>query len=108
MSYERGLIARMRLSQWEGGKILDPACGSGHFLLYCFDLLLTIYEEAWADEQSPASEGAGKSLRDDYPSLEALRRELPGLVLRHNLWGGHQPVKPDTIIYVPQTVGQPK
>ena len=24
-------------------KILDPACGSGHFLLYCFDLLLTIY-----------------------------------------------------------------
>src|SRR5262249_25400902 len=22
-------------------RILDPACGSGHFLLYCFDLLLT-------------------------------------------------------------------
>ena len=30
-------------------KILDPACGSGHFLLYCFDLLLTIYEEAYGD-----------------------------------------------------------
>ena len=30
-------------------KILDPACGSGHFLLYCFDLLLTIYEEAYND-----------------------------------------------------------
>src|SRR5262249_21941739 len=28
-------------------KVLDPACGSGHFLLYCFDLLVTIYEEAW-------------------------------------------------------------
>src|SRR4051794_550224 len=28
-------------------KILDPACGSGHFLLYCFDLLVEIYEEAW-------------------------------------------------------------
>jgi len=28
-------------------KILDPACGSGHFLLYCFDLLQTIYEEAY-------------------------------------------------------------
>jgi hypothetical protein len=27
-------------------KILDPACGSGHFLLYCFELLLAIYEEA--------------------------------------------------------------
>ena len=30
-------------------RVLDPACGSGHFLLYCFDLLLTIYEEAYAD-----------------------------------------------------------
>ena len=30
-------------------RILDPACGSGHFLLYCFDLLQTIYEEAYAD-----------------------------------------------------------
>ena len=28
-------------------RVLDPACGSGHFLLYCFDLLLAIYEEAW-------------------------------------------------------------
>jgi len=24
-------------------KILDPACGSGHFLLYCFAPLLVIY-----------------------------------------------------------------
>src|SRR5690606_27969664 len=30
-------------------RILDPACGSGHFLLYCFDLLQTIYEESWGD-----------------------------------------------------------
>ncbi|MFX0062653.1 MAG: BREX-1 system adenine-specific DNA-methyltransferase PglX [Candidatus Hermodarchaeota archaeon] len=27
-------------------KIIDPACGSGHFLLYCFDVLLQIYKEA--------------------------------------------------------------
>ena len=31
-------------------KILDPACGSGHFLLYGFDLLITIYREAWEDD----------------------------------------------------------
>src|SRR5438876_3828809 len=31
-------------------RVLDPACCSGHFLLYCFDLLLIIYEEAWAAE----------------------------------------------------------
>ena len=30
-------------------KILDSACGSGHFVLYCFDLLQTIYEEAYDD-----------------------------------------------------------
>jgi type II restriction/modification system DNA methylase subunit YeeA len=30
-------------------KILDRACRSGHFLLYCFDLLQTIYEEAYDD-----------------------------------------------------------
>ena len=30
-------------------RVLDPASGSGHFLLYAFDLLETIYEEAWLD-----------------------------------------------------------
>ena len=37
-------------------RILDPACGSGHFLLYSFDLLLTIYEEAWSAERSRSQE----------------------------------------------------
>src|SRR5204863_9474534 len=68
-------------------KVLDPACGSGHFLLYAFDLLETIYEEAWSDEGSPRSEATGRSLREDYPDLEALRRATPGLILRHNLHG---------------------
>jgi type II restriction/modification system DNA methylase subunit YeeA len=51
--------------------VLDPACGSGHFLLYAFDLLLAIYEEAYADSESPKSEATGKALAEDYPSLEA-------------------------------------
>jgi hypothetical protein len=68
-------------------RILDPACGSGHFLLYAFDLLLTTYEEAWADEASPPSELTGRTLREDYPGLDELRRALPGLILRHNLHG---------------------
>ena len=38
-------------------KILDPACGSGHFLLYCFDLLQTIYLEAWEQGQCRADFG---------------------------------------------------
>lgn len=68
-------------------RVLDPACGSGHFLLYSFDLLLVIYEEAWADADSPKSEATGHTLSTDYLSLDALRRALPGLVLRHNLYG---------------------
>jgi hypothetical protein len=60
-------------------RILDPACGSGHFLLYCFDLLLTIYEEAYADPD------LGPKLKEDYPTLEALRRDAPRLILAHNL-----------------------
>ena len=53
-------------------KILDPACGSGHFLLYCFDLLQTIYEEAWEDESLPApapgrpAGGEGERLPSPY------------------------------------------
>ena len=68
-------------------RILDPACGSGHFLLYCFDLLLIMYEEAWADAASPASELTGKTLRKDYPEITRLKAALPGLILAHNLHG---------------------
>ncbi|SEU47600.1 Eco57I restriction-modification methylase domain-containing protein [Nonomuraea wenchangensis] len=67
--------------------VLDPACGSGHFLLYAFDLLLTIYEEAWGDESSPVSEITDHTLHEDYPDLESLRSAAPGLILRYNLHG---------------------
>lgn len=62
-------------------RILDPACGSGHFLLYCFDLLQVIYEEAYDDPY------LGAALRKDYPSLADLRQAVPGLILKHNLHG---------------------
>lgn len=68
-------------------RVLDPACGSGHFLLYAFDVLLAIYEEAYADSASPKSEPTGRTLAEDYPSLDALRRAVPGLILAHNLHG---------------------
>ena len=68
-------------------KVLDPACGSGHCLLYAFDLLATIYEEAMADPDSPNSEATERTLREDYPAVEALRKALPGLILAHNLHG---------------------
>src|SRR5699024_5560775 len=45
-------------------KIMDPACGSGHILLYAFDMLYEMYEEA------------------GYPS-----RDIPQLILENNLYG---------------------
>jgi hypothetical protein len=68
-------------------KILDPACGSGHFLLYAFDLLEMIYAETWADDQPTALKATGKTLREDYPKLDDLKCALPELILRHNLHG---------------------
>jgi len=47
-------------------RVLDPACGSGHFLLYAFDLLFAMYREA-------------------EPELDP--REIPGLILENNLFG---------------------
>lgn len=68
-------------------RVLDPACGSGHFLLYAFDLLLAIYDEAYADPAGPKCEATGSTLAEDYPSLDALKKAVPGLVLAHNLHG---------------------
>lgn len=62
-------------------KIIDPACGSGHFLLYCFDLLQAIYEEAYSDDE------LGPALQRDYPDFEQFQPAVPELILRHNLHG---------------------
>lgn len=44
--------------------VIDPACGSGHILVYAFDLLFEIYKE------------------QGY-----LERDIPALILTHNLYG---------------------
>lgn len=68
-------------------RVLDPSCGSGHFLLYVFDVLLSIYDEAYTDPDSPASETTGRTLAAEYPDIEALHRAMPALILAHNLHG---------------------
>ncbi len=76
-------------------RVLDPACGSGHFLLYAFDLLagdprsgfFGIYEEAWRAEAAPKSEVTGRTLKEEYDSELALRRAVPELILKYNLHG---------------------
>ena len=47
-------------------RVIDPACGSGHFLLYAFDVL----ERIWWHERPDIS-----------------KAEVPSLILEHNLYG---------------------
>lgn len=54
----------LKINKPEEIRLCDPACGSGHMLTYSFDLLFKIYAE----------EGYAPS-------------EIPGLILRHNLYG---------------------
>jgi hypothetical protein len=77
-------------------KLLDPACGSMHFGLYAFDLLLAIYREAWDWEQT---HGAGsldvstqpdagmQSLCQSYADQAAYLRDVPRLAIEHNIHG---------------------
>ncbi len=59
--------------------MLDPACGSMHAGLYAFDLFESIYEEAWELDL--------KSLRREYPEKEGFLREVPRLIIEHNIHG---------------------
>lgn len=67
--------------------LLDPACGSGHFLLYAYDLFEAWYEESWEQGDTPKSAATGRTLREEFQDLESLRRAIPGLILGFNLFG---------------------
>jgi hypothetical protein len=67
-------------------RVLDPACGSGHFLLYSFDLLEHMYREAWEHSLAAAGRADG-SLRDAFTTQEDLHRALPALIVENNLHG---------------------
>ena len=54
----------LRIQSPEALRICDPACGSGHMLVYAFELLYAIYEE------------------QGYTTSE-----IPALILTHNLYG---------------------
>ncbi|MDQ5937886.1 MAG: hypothetical protein QG574_5245 [Cyanobacteriota bacterium erpe_2018_sw_21hr_WHONDRS-SW48-000092_B_bin.40] len=54
----------LRVTKPEELKVCDPACGSGHMLVYAFDLLYSIYEE------------------EGYEPTE-----IPSLILQQNLYG---------------------
>lgn len=67
-------------------RILDPACGSGHFLLYSFDLLEQMYREAW-EHSLVDTRRSDASLRDSFATQEQLDHAMPTLIVEHNLHG---------------------
>jgi hypothetical protein len=77
-------------------KLLDPACGSMHFGLYAFDLFEEIYREAWDWEQTHGAaaldrETGGspdlKPLAETYANIDGLLRDVPRLIIEHNIYG---------------------
>ena len=72
--------------------MLDPACGSMHFGLYAFDLLETIYREAWELEtaQGPSAlvRPAGmKPLLKTFADQAEFLAQIPRLIIENNIHG---------------------
>ena len=63
-------------------KIIDPACGSMHFGLYCFDVLEQIYEEAW-DSHPELLVDIRKEITDKHEYV----KRVPNYIIEHNLHG---------------------
>lgn len=73
-------------------KMLDPACGSMHFGLYCFDLFERIYEEAWDIELAKGSEcfireNNQASLTQSYSDKAEFLTHVPRLIIENNIHG---------------------
>ncbi|MBW9106094.1 BREX-1 system adenine-specific DNA-methyltransferase PglX [Paraburkholderia phenoliruptrix] len=88
--------AALRLRDPRTLKLLDPACGSMHFGLYAFDLFVAIYREAWDWEQIHGSGSLDTStepaagflpLCKTYADQQAYLRDVPRLVIEHNIYG---------------------
>ena len=81
--------------------MLDPACGSMHFGLYAFDLFEVIYEEFWDLVERMKAEGKSRKEMEatypefssfilhtsDFSSKEEFLRDVPRLIIEHNLHG---------------------
>jgi hypothetical protein len=61
--------------------MLDPACGSMHFGLYCFDLFEHIYTEAWDNYPELLTDLRNSMTRSDFI------KQIPELIIRHNIHG---------------------
>lgn len=73
-------------------KMLDPACGSMHFGLYCFDLFEHIYIEAWDIELTQGAEAFEREndhapLTQTYSDKAEFLKHVPRLIIENNIHG---------------------
>ena len=75
-------------------KILDPACGSGSFLIYAFDVLADFYEEQnkkISDKQFELSKGRANpdmfQAQDEFKHLPPRIANYPKRILEDHLYG---------------------
>jgi hypothetical protein len=86
------LVAFQALRDPRTIRLLDPACGSMHFGLYAFDVFEVIYREAWAIEQTEGPQRLERPtgivpLTETYTDEQAYLRDVPRLIIEHNIWG---------------------
>jgi len=72
--------------------MLDPACGSMHFGLYCFDLFELIYIEAWDIELTQGAEAFEREnhhapLTQTYSDKAEFLKHVPRLIIENNIHG---------------------
>ena len=75
------------ISSAEEIRVLDPACGSGHILVYAFDVLYAMYEEeGWLPEDIPAMilKNNLKGLEIDARAAEIAKFALEMKALEHD------------------------
>lgn len=73
-------------------KMLDPACGSMHFGLYCFDLFEKIYSEAWDLESSQGTDAFVREsnkvpLMESFQDKTEFLTHVPRLIIENNIHG---------------------
>lgn len=98
LPYEGPTPARPRSRPLEELKVLDPACGSGHFLIYCFDLLALAYEAEGVERSRIPSLIVGKNIHGIEIDRRAAQLASLALYLRAKRYERKAPVPPANIV----------
>ncbi len=97
-----------RLASPEDIRLIDPACGSGHLLVYAFDLLYLIYEEeGYAPSEIPklilTKNIFGTEIDPRAASIAAFALAMKARARHRRLFSS--PVEPNVVVLAPASFG---